>query len=290
MLKRPPFLLGLVVAALLTSGCSSARNQPDSGERGPRSFIYAPAAAGGASLRAASESDAAEVARTAERIAEAPHLIPGYRPRRVESAAIPLIHDSPEGRALALFPAPVALAEGDPAERCAARAAVAGRDLRGSIEGALNICLAQLAELSPPAGPECGCRLLAAGDKLFAPPAAFRYAPGISARVVSRGAGLDLTLVAEERYDADGGRVLLLRPAPGGGEAAARIGEDGTATLVLDGRTWKGRAIAEGFERGRRRERLYLTREDGARLALIVGWEPVAYAMERERLLTWSAS
>lgn len=290
MLKRPPFPLGLVVAALSLSACASVQNQPQAPFQTPRSFIYAPASGAGATLRATTDSGAADVARIAARIAEEPHLTPGARPRRVEGAAVPLIHDSPEGQALSLIPGPVALAEGDPADRCAARAAATGPDLRTAAEGALHFCLLQLSTLSPPAGSDCGCRLLAAGDRLFAPPAAFRYAPGVSARLVSRKAGIDLAMVAVESPDRADQRRLLLRPTSGGTPGEARIAEDGAATLTLDGEIWTGRAIVEGFDRGRRRERLYLTRDDGARMALIVGWEPVAYAMERKRLLAWPAT
>lgn len=290
MLKRPPFKLGLVVAALALTACTSVQNQPDSREREARSFIFAPLGGGAPALRASSESAVAEVARVAARIVEEPHLTPGYRSRRVEGAAVPLIHDSPEGRALELIAGPVALAEGDPAAQCPARAAAAAPELQGAAEGALRFCLAQLDALSPPAAPGCGCRLLAAGDTLLAPPAAFQYAPGVSARLVSRQAGIDLAMVAVESPDRVGERRLMLRPTPDGVPGEARIAEDGAATLLLAGQTWTGRAIAEGFERGRRKERLYLTRPDGARLAVIVGWEPVAYAMERKRLLAWPAT
>ncbi|MEM1314256.1 MAG: hypothetical protein AAGI51_06865 [Pseudomonadota bacterium] len=203
--------------------------------------------------------------------------------RRVDEAALPLVHSSPEGLALlAAKGRPRALALGAPRRSCPARAAGVGGDLAAATRAALSACFAELAAAG--ADPACGCEALIVGEAALSTQAAFNYAPGVSARLVSPDLGLDLDMAAAEEAGEDGARRLVLRPAPGG-EAVLRVAPDGTARMRFAEAEWTGRREAEGLSRGRYRERFAMTRADGAaRLVLSAGWEPLEYALARDRL------
>ncbi len=193
---------------------------------------------------------------------------------------MPILHGSPEGRGFLALPNPRAFAMGEPTGSCPARAAAPGATRREAAETALAACHAQLAARDGAA--DCGCRVLLLDDVALAEPAAYAYAPGVYARLSAPALGLDLDLSAREAAAPGGVRRLLLSPIM----AEGAIGPDGAAELRLGPDIWRGRSVVEGLSRGRLKERMFLTRDDGASLTLIVGWEPLAFAMERERLLT----
>ena len=234
-------------------------------------------AAAAAAARIAAGLEAQAAAR------RGPPTPPGA-PRLAPASAAALLQGAPEGRAFLAMTGPRALAVGEPPAACPARAAAAGSGPVAAAEAALRACLGQLAAARA-AGPDCGCRTLALGGAALAPLEAFAYAPGVSARLISDAAGLDLTLVATEDADPDGTRLLRFHPSPGDGPAEARIAPDGAVRLTLGRDLWQGTRTADGMQRGRLRERLVLTRPDGARLVVAVGWEPEAFALARDRLL-----
>ncbi|MFO7855299.1 MAG: hypothetical protein R6V44_08785 [Paracoccaceae bacterium] len=196
---------------------------------------------------------------------------------------MPLLHGSPEGRAFLALPRPRALVLGEPPARCPARGIAAGATPAAAAEAALDRCFAAL-EAAGGADPDCGCAVAALDGALLLPPAAFAYAPGVSARLIAPEAGLALHLAADEAAGPEGARRLVLGPAPFPAEALIR--PDGTAELSLDGTLWTGRREAEGLIRGRHRERLVLRRQgDGARAVLAVNWDPDDWARDRERVL-----
>ncbi|MEO1689266.1 MAG: hypothetical protein AAFU61_15330, partial [Pseudomonadota bacterium] len=211
--------------------------------------------------------------------------------RRLPAEALPLIWSSPEGRRLLAAAGSGAgagaLTVGAPADRCPARAAGEGATPLAAAEASIRACFAQLAEAG--ADPDCGCRTLAAGDAALAERGAYAYAPGVSARLVSRDLGVDLTFAAREAEDEEGRRRLELigagaAPLTVALDGAGGAGGAGGARLNWRG-VWRGPRRAEGLTRGRFRERFVLTREgDGARLTLAVGWEPAAYAADFRRL------
>ncbi|MGM0583083.1 MAG: hypothetical protein ACQEUZ_00290, partial [Pseudomonadota bacterium] len=178
------------------------------------------------------------------------------------------------------------LAVGADAQLRRVRAWARGEDLAGAARGALRACFAQL-RASGGAAPDCGCRVIAAGDALLGEAEDFAYATGVSARLISADLDLDLDATAREDTAPQGGRRLLLSPVPGPDPAELRIGADGEARLSMDGQVWRGRRLADGLSRGRFRERAYLEREDGARLTVMAGWPPVAFALARRELLRW---
>jgi hypothetical protein len=218
-------------------------------------------------------ADAARIAAFARRDATRP----------LPADAVPLLHGAPEGAAFLAMPRPRAFALGEPAARCPARSVASGLTPVAAAESALRRCFAAL-EAAEGADPDCGRAVAVLDGALLLPPAAFAYAPGVSARLISPEAGLALHLVADEAVGPDGARRLALGPADPPAEALIR--PDGSAELRLGDEVWTGRRTAEGLVRGRYRERLVLTRErDGARGVLAVNWDPADWEEARARVL-----
>jgi hypothetical protein len=195
-------------------------------------------------------------------------------PSRIEEAAAPFLHGSPAGRRFLAAPLPRALALGDPPERCPALGFADGPGAGGVASRALADCLALLEARGADA--DCGCRVIALDDALTAPREAFRYAPGVSARLIGPIAAADRLLIAEERAAPDGRSVRVAFIGPGGPVAVADLAEDGSARLIElgTGALWTGRREAIGWRRGRLAERLLLERTDGAPLIAVIGLEP----------------
>ncbi len=212
--------------------------------------------------------------------------------RRIAPSVAPLLDWSPEGRAF--LDAPVsgrAFAVGIPELTCPARVSSEGADGVQAGIAALGACQSQLAAAGAPE--TCGCALLAVDDALLAPQEVYAYAPGVSARIDSPELGLDLYLVAGESADAEGGRRLDFHPAPGerlsadiapDGHATVRWQDESGETVVFD-----GRRIGDGLRRGRFAERIFATDPEGRRIRIIIGFEPVEYAVRRRELTRWPA-
>jgi hypothetical protein len=140
--------------------------------------------------------------------------------------------------------------------------------------------------------------VIALDDLVLGPPESLSYARGVSAHAISRALDVDEYLVAEEApgdlaEGEEGNRLLLFRPAGAPLSSApliASITPAGDAKLLWGGDgdvAFTGRRISDGLRRGRYAERLYLTDKDGRRLTVLIGYEPVEYAVRRRQLLAW---
>ncbi len=271
-------LIHLAAAAALLAGCAAPRTAGPDPLAEPR-LVRAPSPPAFVSLRPEEDRDVAAAAAAYARALEAGER----RARPVGPRQTPILYGSPEGRAfLDLPPEARAMAIGAPPRSCPARV------VAGSSEAAMSACRAALAAADAPDG--CGCVIIADGSALIAPEAAFAYAPGVSARILSRAFDLDLTLVAREEAARDGGRRLLFHPAPGD-RLTVDIAPDGAATATWDGpdgrAVLRGRRIADGLRRGRYAERIAAQDEAGRRILIIVGFEPVEFAVRRRELTRW---
>ncbi|MEM6742638.1 MAG: hypothetical protein AAF676_02735, partial [Pseudomonadota bacterium] len=94
---------------------------------------------GGSTAVAEDPSRIAAAARDSARIAAAVAARP-RGVRRVDEAALPLVHASPEGRALLTAPGAGALVLGRPRAQCPARAAGAGADPEAAAREAFAAC------------------------------------------------------------------------------------------------------------------------------------------------------
>lgn len=210
-----------------------------------------------------------------------------YRPTRLEAAQIGLLYGDPQGRAFVETLGPRALAQGEPANQCPALALGRGPDKPAAARSALQSCFAALQGRA-----DCGCRLLAEGDRLLASASHFSYALGVSAALVDPAGGREMALVAEERPVAtrpDSSVVWLLGFQ--GPVGALHLEPDGTAALALlsEGPTnapkWFGRHHAEGFRRGRIARRAFVSDAQGRERILLVGFEAQELAERHAELL-----
>jgi hypothetical protein len=270
--------VALALAGLLLAGCAD-RPAPAPPSQRFASFASAPAIVA---------RDDAEVATAQARAQRIGALGAGAGATRIEEAAAPFLHGSPAGRRFLAARPPRALALGDPPERCPALGLAEGRTSAAS--DALSACLAQLRQRG--ADGACGCRIVALDDALTAPPERFRYAPGVSARLIGPAAGAGRLLIAEERAAPDGRSVRVAFSGPDGPVAAADLAEDGAARLVdlETGALWTGRREPVGWRRGRLAERLLLEGPGGARLIALIGFEPDEMADAGAALARWRAA
>lgn len=210
-----------------------------------------------------------------------------YRPTRLEAAQVGLLYGDPQGRAFVGIDGPRALAQGEPAKQCPALTLGRGPDEPAATRMALQSCFAALAGRA-----DCGCRLLAEGDRLLASASHFAYALGVSAVLVDPAARKEMTLVAEERAveGAPGAAVVWLLgfKEPIG---ALHLEPNGAAALALlsEGRArdpqWIGRHEAVGFRRGRVARRAFVRNAQGQERVVLVGFEAQELAERHAELL-----
>lgn len=314
--RRGPTLAALLIAAT-ASGCAAL----------PTTVAFTPSVIDAArlvqppappTLVARKPSDVSALSRAAgpARLAE---LAARPGARRFEGPQIPFFFESALGRAYLRSDEGRAIARGEPAESCPQfGAAFDAPDPKTAAERALDQCLVARDH----AHAACGCRLLAAGSTLLAPPEAFAYPRGVAVEAIPldaklRPAGATAALVAEERYEPRGALADKTAPRVSGMSAAERdalaagarrlwllglsgpiggldLAADGAARLtVLDGgrealrpvRLLEGRWRAEGYRRGRLALLAGLESADGERLVILVGYEPAELDAERARLI-----
>jgi hypothetical protein len=218
----------------------------------------------------------------------------GVRP--VEAAAAPILFSSPEGREFLSAPGARGFAIGAPPAACPARASGQGPTAVAAAEASVLGCFARLEAARPEGAGDCGCLVVALGDLILAPPEALSYARGVSARVIAPDFGEDRYFVAEEIAGDSGARVLYFRAAGAAepGPLAAVVEPDGDAQVLWrdqanDGAEllFDGRHIGDGLRRGRYAERLFVEDPQGRRMTVLIGYEPVEYAVKRRALRQW---
>lgn len=312
-----------ILAALTLAGCILIDGpDPDLARRDALALEKFIAVPGAPAIVAATTAEAADAASSLTR-ARLEELTARRGARAVRGSETPLFFGSRLGRAYLAAGDGVAraFAAGRPAASCPGRGAALGAEtLAGAVEQALSACLASQ-EASEPfrdvlpedfeqqddaAGPECACRLIAAGPALLAPPDAFAYAGSVSAaaqNVAPDGTlGAFAPLIAEADPDAaaPGAARLLLRDVRGpvarlvleasadGAAAAARLTQDGPAAAdgePAGGPVWTGAWRQEGVRRGRQAGVAALTGPDRARVVLFIGYEPEELLRRQEALI-----
>lgn len=221
------------------------------------------------------------------------------RAERIYGADLPFFFESEIGRAYLAAGAGRAIARGEPAESCPAfGSALQEASPDAAAAKALERCLASRA---PGTETRCGCRLMAAGQILFAERAEFAHARAVNARLISLEGAFDVTLIAEPKLEErsidlleSGADETVWLLAPDGPAAAVNLQPDGAASLViLDGpndqlravRTYQGRWDAEGYRRGRRAAQVALEDTEGHQAVLLMGYEPEELSRRRAELL-----
>lgn len=195
---------------------------------------------------------------------------------RIDPAFVPLLVASPAGQRFSALPGPRALVQGEPALSCPALAVAAGPDLPAALRQGLAECRAELA--ASRSAPACGCRVIALGDLLLAPPERFAYATGLGTRVLAAGRLDPLRYVAEERPGPGGAPETLIRAGARPvwlvtGTAADRaevtaLGPDGRPA----GPALPARRQRIGMDRGRFLERITAERPGEGRMDLLIGF------------------
>lgn len=210
--------------------------------------------------------------------------------RKTSPSQVALLHGSSDGRAYLAVADPRAFVIGAPPAQCPARVAAAGgASAADAIGAALRGCFAALEAANAPE--TCGCKVMASGAALLAPLPEFAYAPGVSGWIVAPALGLDLHLAVREGASPDGDRRLDFLTGPGA-EIRAILARDGSATLIVrqGGQApleLTGVHRPEGMRRGRFADRLRVTDAEGREAVVLVGFEPVEYALRRKELLRW---
>lgn len=202
---------------------------------------------------------------------------------RVQAHALPWLSGSAEGRAFLSLPAPRVVVRGVPARQCPVARVSGGPeapDLPSLVVRTLRACVA-----GAPVG--CGCQVVALDDLVLSPREDLAYATGVAARLRLERPRMDRLLVAEEV----GPDRTMLRDLTGP-VADLTIGPDGTARIVFaaDGPAYAGVARSTGYRRGRRTWVVDAADpETGARLRLLIGFEPDEMAASAGALLAWGA-
>ena len=206
--------------------------------------------------------------------------------RWTEAAQVGLLFGSPEGKTFLAAPAGRALVRGEPAESCPALNVATGRTDDTATDGALRACLREMSERS-----DCGCRVIARGDRLLAPRDDFQYAIGVATQVIAPNTGKQLSMTAEERMipGRPGSRRLWMLSVLGP-FGMLQTEPDGRAAFVLSrsGKRYDGVHRADGFRRGRVARRAYLTAADGSRMIVLVGYEDAELKENRATLSAWN--
>jgi len=235
-------------------------------------------------IAAETPEDVTLARRVAER-ARSDSLIKADDARRITVDALPYLAGSEAGQRFLRHGGPRALARGMPALSCPATglATEPSSTPRGRLAAlALERCLAALA----PEHTDCGCRVIAINDVLTIPREDAAYATGVTARIRAPAIGLDGVLVAE----AEGEDRVLLRDLNGPvAQIRRRPGERVVVTFEASGARYAGRAIKEGYRRGRIAERIYASDREGNRLSLLIGFPPDELAQRAGAWLAWPA-
>lgn len=206
--------------------------------------------------------------------------------RLVRVDALPYLTGSFAGQAFLRADGARALARGTPHASCPAVGLALGPKTPENVRGkgalageALAICTGNL----PKTGATCGCQLIALNDLVTVRREDLSYATGTTARLSIPSRGQDRFLVAEEV----GQLEVLLRDLTGP-VASVVTGPRGQATITfVTGEVFEGTHIPVGFRRGRLAERIYATDDSGARLSLLIGFEPDELAESAAAWLAW---
>ncbi len=285
----PPVAAGLTLALLALGGCGTLPPAPErtvlAGSDIGLKTLTQPPAPPEIVARSPADPPLAAAGASEDRLAA---LAGRERAERRPGPEIAFFFESPLGRAYLASGRGKALARGAPADSCPALGASLDQTSpRAAAEQALARCLD-----ARPAGAElrCGCRLIAAGDVLLAPPETFAYARAIGGRLIARldGDRIDAPVVIDgpdhTETGARGPRRVLLR-SPSGPVGALALDADGGATLDLGARRLSGAWAPEGFRRGRLAGAISLSGADGSRALVLIGYEPAEMAARRDELL-----
>lgn len=220
---------------------------------------------------------AAEAARIAAGVS-AERLLERRGRRFLEISAIPYLRASPEGAAFLAQSNPRALVRGEPPASCPAAAASppGAPDRASAVAAAISACFGALQRRG--AAQSCGCKAIAVDDILLDRPAAFSFAPTVSAVLISNGGPAQRLVADQLAADATGEQIVLRDPR--GDVALVSLAEDRASLAFLSDAGGGGPAIVYdgarepfGYRRGRLTERIRLTNDAGQRLTLLIGVE-----------------